>query len=235
MYDLKAIKNDLSCLDVAESLGIKMQKKGQYHSILCPAHNDKHLGSCFIFGNKWKCFACGAGGDVFSLIHEATGLTNAELFKEAARLTGSPEKYEIDSKEEDKIKTRIINFPLTNEELDLLDLKKSFTIPFTRYLGYSGERSDLKEIPYINPDNTDETLYGTYESFSLLDIYESDPEFFKTIVTNLATEKIRLYDFYINENIALLFPMFDSEMIYLLKNEFKIRKIKTEEIIKKVA
>ena len=62
--------------DVAESLGIEVRR----HKALCPFHEDRHPSLHFDRKrNRFKCFACGAGGNVIDLVMRYMNIT----FKEA--------------------------------------------------------------------------------------------------------------------------------------------------------
>lgn len=230
MYNLKSIKEDLSCVDAAESLGIKIQKRGNNISMLCPAHNDKHFGSCFCYDAKWKCYACGAGGDVFSLIHEATGYTNSELFEEAAKLTGHPEKYKMGTQEENRYNEKKLEFPLSSDELELLELEKNFLIPDVKNIGFFNEETKYKRIQYSEQEFYE---YGNYLSFSIIDLYQEDPEGMKFIFCNLAEEKEQKIEALLKYDFSA-FPM-SPETTYLVRNELKKNLVKLKTIKRKLA
>ena len=62
--------------EVAERLGIKVVR----HTALCPFHEDRHPSLHFDRKrNRFKCFACGAGGNVIDLVMRYMNIT----FKEA--------------------------------------------------------------------------------------------------------------------------------------------------------
>ena len=64
--------------EVAERLGIKVVR----HTALCPFHEDRHPSLHFDRKrNRFKCFACGAGGNVIDLVMRYMNIT----FKEAMR------------------------------------------------------------------------------------------------------------------------------------------------------
>lgn len=234
MYNLKQIKEDLTCIDAAESLGVKIQKKGNSYLILCPSHNDKHFGSCFCYEKKWKCFACGAGGDVFSLIHEVTGYTNSELFKEAAKLTGNPDKYLEGEEKQIEYDRKRSDFPLTDEELSLLGLKKSFIVNDVKNIGFADEETHLKSMGHEEINGMDYSLYGDFKSFSLIDIYDEDKEFVKELFKSKALEKEEMINKMLSCNYSVL-PNMDAELIYLLKNELKFKLVKVRTIMRKIA
>lgn len=77
-YDIEKLK-EVDIVNVAEFLNIAIDHndygyKGKRRiKILCPAHNDAHFGSCFIFDNSFHCFACGAHGNVINLAMHVVG------------------------------------------------------------------------------------------------------------------------------------------------------------------
>lgn len=66
--DIKAIADPET---VAECLGIDTKRRGKNISILCPCHDDRHYGSCYLTEKGFKCYACGASGDVIALAQHA--------------------------------------------------------------------------------------------------------------------------------------------------------------------
>ena len=62
--------------EVAERLGIEVVR----HKALCPFHDDRHPSLHFdVKRNRFKCFSCGASGDVISLVQRYLNIG----FKEA--------------------------------------------------------------------------------------------------------------------------------------------------------
>ena len=68
---------DLSILDVATKLGFTLKGTGQEgRRALCPYHSDKHPSLHFSRKkNIFKCFVCGAKGDLFKLVMDSENLT----------------------------------------------------------------------------------------------------------------------------------------------------------------
>lgn len=68
--DLQALRNQADIADVISHY-IPVEKKGKDHVAVCPFHDD-HDPSLHISGDKqiFKCFVCGAGGDVFSFVEK---------------------------------------------------------------------------------------------------------------------------------------------------------------------
>lgn len=60
---------DLDILAVADRLGISYSQRGEWRKALCFIHSDHHpsLGLS-ASRNRWRCFACGEGGNVIDLV-----------------------------------------------------------------------------------------------------------------------------------------------------------------------
>ena len=70
--------------DVAAKLGIEV---GRQHKALCPFHQDRHPSLHFdIKRNRYKCFSCGASGNVIDLVMRYMNIG----FKEAMEWMGAP-------------------------------------------------------------------------------------------------------------------------------------------------
>ena len=70
--------------EVAENLGIGIVR----HMALCPFHNDKHPSLHFdLKKNRYKCFACGASGNVIDLVMRYNNME----FKESINWIGNKE------------------------------------------------------------------------------------------------------------------------------------------------
>lgn len=62
---------ELPIEQVAESLGMSVRG----HKTLCPFHKDRHPSLMFdVRRNRYRCFACGAHGNVIDLVSECRGL-----------------------------------------------------------------------------------------------------------------------------------------------------------------
>ena len=67
--------------EVVAKLGIEVGR----HKALCPFHEDRHP-SLHFKNNRFKCFACGASGDVIDLVMRYVDIS----FKEAVEWMGAP-------------------------------------------------------------------------------------------------------------------------------------------------
>jgi DNA primase len=86
---LKELKDSVDIVSAIESFGLqKFQRRDEKAaSAICPFHDD-HSPSLSIDGNRkiFKCFACGAGGDIFKFVREYNRLQGVEIsFYQAVR------------------------------------------------------------------------------------------------------------------------------------------------------
>jgi len=85
---IEDIKNKVNIVDVISKY-IPVSKKGRNHVSVCPFHNDTNP-SMQISEDKqiYKCFACGAGGNVFTFVEEFEKVSFIEAVKIVAGFIG---------------------------------------------------------------------------------------------------------------------------------------------------
>lgn len=96
-------------LEVAEYIGrhVPLEKSGRTLKGLCPFHTEK-TPSFFVFpdNQRWHCFGCGKGGDIFNFVMEFERLDFRAALEELARQAGielhprTPEQAQADSEAE---------------------------------------------------------------------------------------------------------------------------------------
>ncbi len=88
MSTIDDIKQRLDIVDVISSY-LKLEKAGRNFKALCPFHQEK-TPSFFIFPERqsWRCFGCGAGGDLFSFMMKKEGTDFGETLKMLADKAG---------------------------------------------------------------------------------------------------------------------------------------------------
>lgn len=67
--DKEKIKDRISILELSQMYSPQIRENTRRPLIICPFHEDKHLGSCRIYTdtNTFKCESCGAHGDMLKL------------------------------------------------------------------------------------------------------------------------------------------------------------------------
>jgi len=106
MSTIDDIKQRLDIVDVISSY-LKLEKAGRNFKALCPFHQEK-TPSFFIFPDRqsWRCFGCGAGGDLFSFVMKKEGTDFGETLKTLADKAGvslERKKDTIESKSIDRL------------------------------------------------------------------------------------------------------------------------------------
>ena len=84
------VRNGISIVDLVGGY-VRLQKKGKDYGALCPFHAEK-TPSLMVSEAKqiFKCFGCGAGGDVFKFIMLMENLTFPESIHQLAESQGIP-------------------------------------------------------------------------------------------------------------------------------------------------
>jgi len=88
MTVIDEIKESLDITDFVRRY-VQLQKSGRYFKGLCPFHTEK-TPSFYVFpdNQRWHCFGCNRGGDVFNFVMEHEGLDFRGALEELARQTG---------------------------------------------------------------------------------------------------------------------------------------------------
>ena len=80
-------------INIVEFIGghIRLQKRGRNHVALCPFHQEKTPSFSVNEDRQiFKCFGCGAGGDVFAFVQRIEGLSFPEAVRFLAERYGIP-------------------------------------------------------------------------------------------------------------------------------------------------
>ena len=85
---IEEIKNKVNIVDIISKY-VPVSKKGRNHVCVCPFHNDTNP-SMQISEDKqiYKCFACGAGGNVFTFVEEFEKVSFIEAVRIVADFIG---------------------------------------------------------------------------------------------------------------------------------------------------
>ena len=85
---INEVKNRLNIYDVVSEY-VKLQRTGSCYKGLCPFHNDKHPSlTVWETTQTYKCFSCGAGGNVYNFIMDIEHLNFNETLKMLAEKVG---------------------------------------------------------------------------------------------------------------------------------------------------
>lgn len=77
---IRRVKEHIALDAYLQSTGLKMQRAGNHWIALCPFHSEK-TPSFHVHANRYHCFGCGAGGDIFDYIEKINGLTHSQALE----------------------------------------------------------------------------------------------------------------------------------------------------------
>jgi DNA primase len=91
-------KDDISLVEIAEKEGVELQEHGNLYRGRCPFHRDKDPSFFIYEENRFKCFGCGAAGDVVTFVQKIRGIS----FPRAMKYLGLPMRDRDKVKNQDK-------------------------------------------------------------------------------------------------------------------------------------
>jgi hypothetical protein len=185
------LKEVININDVVNALGLPTQKKGSKISFLCPHHNDKHFGSCYIMKNNYYCYACNTGGDAIKLVQTVMNYGFEEALEFIADIYGGKEHFEVEKTSEIKEKTAIKKAIFNSENCNLVNLKNE---PIYNIVAIYYDEEKMPErkpnlvYEHISLDYGDSTGYTIVKEKvipnPLMQLYTQDRELYNYIVNN---------------------------------------------------
>ena len=179
MYEslIKAVKSRVDIIDVARTYGIEVNKNNK---ALCCFHKEKTPSLSFHKEKQiYKCFSCGKGGDVISLVAELLNINSFEAAKSINKKlglgleTGKTNSFEINRYKtkkdiEEKFKKwELETFVLITDYLSLLnDWKKIQDIDNELYIEALQQIEYTKYVIdeiFLNGSNEDKIWFWKYE------------------------------------------------------------------------
>ena len=143
-------------LDLAEVIGrhVHLQKSGRYLKGLCPFHTEK-TPSFYIFpdSQRWHCFGCGKGGDLFNFVMEYEGLDFRTALEELAHQAGvelrprTPEQVEAES-EAERLRHLLQDTADYYHTLLLTAPQAAHARDYLKHRGFTGETIDTFQLGY---------------------------------------------------------------------------------------
>lgn len=140
------IKNRIDLQSVMEHYGTQFDRMGK---ALCPFHSDKHP-SLTIKNERYKCWACGASGDMFDFVQNLYGDSFQEAIERINKDFGLGINTNLKSPKNNKAITTAQRQKIAREELKqarrakVLELTEKHRIAFKN--GDYEEASRLEEI-----------------------------------------------------------------------------------------
>ena len=169
--------------DIIDIFGVPKQVRNNKVYILCPGHDDKRFGSCYLdqkAHSGYFCYACGKWVSKFHMVQQITGWDNKETAKWFFDTAGVEPDHP--KKEEDDSYRKVI--PV------IKSLKK--------YLGNEPLYDDIcpcekKESTYGRTLNGDYMVSKLAISNPLLELYKADRTMFRNIVLRQLNRKVNKF------------------------------------------
>lgn len=159
-------------------------------TILCPEHDDKNIGNCSIYHNRYYCFACHAKGDNIRLVQKIKGIGFMAAARDLAASFGYP-IYETGNRK--AFSTGEIDYmPVTKKQLTALGLLPNKTAVFVVERYQTWKDNDMISKPDLGDDNTGYMIGGTM-MMSPERLYKEDKEGFFALIAGKFREMSSLY------------------------------------------
>lgn len=173
---IEEIKNKANIVDVI-SRYINVIKKGNNHLAICPFHNDSNP-SMNISESKqiYKCFSCGAGGNVFTFVSEYEKVGFLEAVKKVADIVGYDlSEYEIETPKVDTKKEKLLKLVKDASEFYNYNLLNSDNdgIKYLSQRGITIDVIDNFKLGYAPSDSSKTLRYLTKKGYTVEEIIEA--------------------------------------------------------------
>lgn len=171
---IEEIKNKVNIVDVISSY-INVIKKGNNYVAICPFHNDSNPSMNISVDKQiYKCFSCGAGGNVFTFVSEYEKISFIDAVKKvAAFINYDLTKYNLEeTKKEDDSKNRLLNLVKDTAEYynyTLLNTENE-GIAYLKNRGISDEIIEQFKLGYANSDSSKLLRYLTKKGYTVEEI-----------------------------------------------------------------
>jgi len=196
--NITRIKDCLSIVDVVGSY-LKLEKAGINFKARCPFHNEK-TPSFFISPDRgtYKCFGCGAGGDMFTFVEQFEGIKFYDSLKLLAKKAGVELKNEDTKSGDDKKKI----YEVMEASVSFFENGLNGSNEVLKYLEKRGvEKKTLKEFRIGFAENKWDNLFNFLKEKGW-----SDEEIEKAGLI----KKGERGNFYDRFRGRIMFPLFDS-------------------------
>lgn len=162
--ELIAVRQSVNIVDIISSY-IPLEHKGKNYFGVCPFHAD-HSPSMSVSEEKqiYKCFSCGAAGNVFTFIQNYENVSFGEAIEIVAKTAGITLSTSIKSIKSDK-NTKYYEIMDIANKYFVNNLKTEYGVAATTYLQNRGlDKETIKEFGIGLALNQKDTLYKILQS-----------------------------------------------------------------------
>lgn len=198
MYNIPAIKEAADILLVAEDIGIPMEHKNGRWLILCPNHEDHHFGSCYLDtkNNRYKCFACGAGGDVLELVSAHEGVSFHDACRIVAEICGGIKQFELNGNDgETGAEREAVRHIIPKSDQEFIGIQNAPVYTDIAFYEDIGDAEDDEQQHAEAVYDSDGGLLGytvkkRVTANPLRDLYQSDPDTYHELIDAFCLQRI---------------------------------------------
>lgn len=128
MLDISMLRDIIDVQAVLDALNIDYVKKGKRFWIICPFHDDRHIGSAFVNENGFfKCFACGEDGDIFDIVQKVKFCSFVQAASFIGSLFGVLDIEKTDSEKDNQLR-EYRRYKLSKEETEALQIPQNIQL-----------------------------------------------------------------------------------------------------------
>ena len=211
-YNTVAIKEAADPFMVAREIGMDIQddrdipdykRQKSKVSVLCPKHNDRNHGSCFLSESGCRCFVCNQTFDVFDMVMLHCNLDFREAAGIIADLCGGRERFLIDDEygleEQDSDDQGIIKM-ISRPDMELIGIYNTPIYAAKEVVNSYCERERLpgyRHTWYPGDPEKDEDDYVVIEEMviksPLMDLLKNNSQLYVELIQNKAWEALESY------------------------------------------
>ena len=175
---IEEIKNKVNIADVISKY-IPISKKGKNYVAVCPFHNDTNPSMQISVDKQiYKCFACGAGGNVFTFVEEFEKISFIEAVKVVADFIGYDlSKYDVamPQKSVDPKVEKLLKLVKDASEFYTYNLLNSDNdgLKYFEKRGVTKEIIEAFKLGYSDNDSSKIVRYLTKKGYSVSEIVEA--------------------------------------------------------------
>jgi len=203
-YNTAAIKEAADVMMVAQAIGMNIQHKRYYKnkvSVLCPSHDDRNHGSCFLTERGCRCYVCNESFDVFDMVKLHLNLDFREAAGIIADLCGGRERFLIYEDNESRATGGQSGLKiLSRSDLELIGIY-NMPVYVTHEAVFSfcepERRPSFRHVWHPGDPDTDTEDYIVIEKMALksplLELLKDDSLGYAELIQNKAWETLEKY------------------------------------------
>lgn len=193
LLDKEAVRAAADVAVVAEEIGIDIEYRGKEKLILCPCHNDRHFGSCFLTDYGFRCYSCNHRGDIFDLVSHYKNVSFHDAVRIVANICGGEEQFMLS---DDGTSTGVTDTRFISKQeqrlIGIMDAPVWVTVDFVEDKDDADENTGALEPTY----DTNERLLGyQVKERSLIsplyDLFLNNRTVYRELIDNFCETSIR--------------------------------------------